>query len=46
MWADGDDTVRRGMVRAVKESWGMNLANNGGQWGIAIGWQAQKTQGT
>jgi DNA invertase Pin-like site-specific DNA recombinase len=37
MWNDGDDTVRRGMVRAVKESWGMILANHEGQWGIVIG---------
>jgi DNA invertase Pin-like site-specific DNA recombinase len=37
MWNDGDDTVRRGMVRAVKRSWGMTLVNHGGQWGIAIG---------
>jgi DNA invertase Pin-like site-specific DNA recombinase len=37
MWNDGDDTVRRGMVRAVKESWGMILANHEGQWGIDIG---------
>ena len=37
MWNDGDDTVKRGMVRAVKESWGMILANREGQWGIAIG---------
>jgi DNA invertase Pin-like site-specific DNA recombinase len=37
MWSDGDDAVRRGMVRAVKESWGMILANREGEWGIAIG---------
>jgi DNA invertase Pin-like site-specific DNA recombinase len=37
MWNDGDDAVKRGMIRAVKQSWGMVLANNGGQWGIAIG---------
>jgi hypothetical protein len=37
MWNDGDDTVKRGMVRAVKDSWGMILANHEGQWGIAIG---------
>jgi DNA invertase Pin-like site-specific DNA recombinase len=36
MW-NGDDTIKRGMVRAVKESWGMNLINHEGQWGIAIG---------
>ncbi len=37
MWNDGDDAVKRGMVRAVKESWGMILANNEGRWGIDIG---------
>jgi DNA invertase Pin-like site-specific DNA recombinase len=37
MWNDGDDTVKRGMVRAVKESWGMILASHEGQWRIAIG---------
>jgi DNA invertase Pin-like site-specific DNA recombinase len=37
MWNDGDDTVRRGMVRAVKESWGMILADHDGQWVIDIG---------
>jgi DNA invertase Pin-like site-specific DNA recombinase len=37
MWNAGDDTVKRGMVRAVKESWGMSLANQEGVWGIAIG---------
>jgi hypothetical protein len=36
MWNDGDDAVKRGMVRAVKESWEMILANHEGQWGIAI----------
>jgi DNA invertase Pin-like site-specific DNA recombinase len=36
MWK-GDDVVKRGMVRAVKESWGMVLADHQGQWGIAIG---------
>lgn len=37
MWNDGDDTTKRGMVRAVKESWGMTLANREGQWVIDIG---------
>jgi DNA invertase Pin-like site-specific DNA recombinase len=45
MWNDGDDTVKRGMVRAVKESWGMILANHEGQWGIAIGTAGQKGVG-
>jgi DNA invertase Pin-like site-specific DNA recombinase len=37
MWNDGDDTVRRGMVRAAKKSWGMILANHEGQWVIDVG---------
>jgi len=37
MWNDGDDTTKRGMVRAVKQSWGMILANHEGQWVIDIG---------
>ena len=37
MWNGGDDTVRRGMVRAVRASWGMILASHDGHWGIAIG---------
>jgi DNA invertase Pin-like site-specific DNA recombinase len=37
MWNDGDDAVKRGMVRAVKESWGMILASTGGQWVIDFG---------
>jgi DNA invertase Pin-like site-specific DNA recombinase len=36
MWNDGDDAVKRGMVRAVKESWGMILVRHEGQWQIAI----------
>jgi DNA invertase Pin-like site-specific DNA recombinase len=45
MWNDGDDTVRRGMARAVKESWGMILANHEGKWGIAIGTAGSKAPG-
>jgi DNA invertase Pin-like site-specific DNA recombinase len=37
MWSTGDDSVKRGMARAVKASWGMVLAENDGQWGIAVG---------
>jgi len=37
MWNDGDDTVKRGMVRAAKRSWGMILVDHGGQWVIDIG---------
>jgi DNA invertase Pin-like site-specific DNA recombinase len=42
MWNDGDDTVKRGMVRAVKKSWGMVLAYHEGQWGIDIGTASSK----
>ena len=45
MWNDGDDTVKRGMVRAVKESWGMVLANNEGKWVIDIGTAGSKDAG-
>jgi DNA invertase Pin-like site-specific DNA recombinase len=37
MWNDGDDRVKRGMVRAAKRSWGMILADHEGQWVIDIG---------
>jgi DNA invertase Pin-like site-specific DNA recombinase len=37
MWNDGDDTVKRGMVRAAKKSWGMILANHGGRRVIDVG---------
>jgi hypothetical protein len=36
MWS-GDDTVKRNMVKAVKDSWGLALAEHEGQWGIKIG---------
>jgi hypothetical protein len=45
MWNDGDDTVKRGMVRAVKESWGMILTNNEGPWVIDIGTADSKDAG-
>jgi len=45
MWNDGDDTIRRGMVRAVKASWGMSLARSEGQWGIAIGTASSQDTG-
>lgn len=45
MWNDGDDTVKRGMVRAVKETWGMILANHRGQWRIATGTAGSKGAG-
>jgi hypothetical protein len=37
MWNGGDDTVKRGMVRAAKKSWGMILADHDGQWVIDVG---------
>ncbi|WP_203708467.1 hypothetical protein, partial [Asanoa iriomotensis] len=37
MWNTGDDTLKRGMARAVKASWGMALAEHDGQWRIAVG---------
>jgi hypothetical protein len=36
MW-NGDDTVKRNMVRAVKNAWGLALAEHDGQWAIKIG---------
>ena len=45
MWNDGDDAVRRGMVRAVKESWGMILANHERQWVIDTGTAGSKGVG-
>jgi DNA invertase Pin-like site-specific DNA recombinase len=45
MWNDGDDTVKRGMVRAVKDSWGMILANHEGQWVIDTGTAGSKGTG-
>jgi DNA invertase Pin-like site-specific DNA recombinase len=46
MWNDGDDTVKRGMVRAVKDSWGMILANHEGQWRIAMETAGSKDTGS
>jgi hypothetical protein len=37
MWAAGDTDARRGMVRAIKESWGLALAEHGSHWEITIG---------
>jgi DNA invertase Pin-like site-specific DNA recombinase len=45
MWDDGDDTVKRGMARAVKKAWGMTLVNHEGQWRVAIGTAGEKGQG-
>lgn len=45
MWNDGDDSVKRGIVRAVKEFWGMTLANHEGQWRIAMETAGAKESG-
>src|SRR5262249_35197452 len=37
MWKNGDDTIKRGMSRALKDSWGMTLVDHDGQPAIAIG---------
>jgi DNA invertase Pin-like site-specific DNA recombinase len=42
MWNDGDDTVKRGMVRAARKSWGMILADHEGQWVIDVGTAGSK----
>jgi len=36
MWT-GDDAVKRNMVKAVKDSWGLALSAHEGQWAIMIG---------
>lgn len=45
MWTGGDDTVKRGIVRAVKDSWGMILADHEGQWRIAMETAGSKDTG-
>jgi hypothetical protein len=45
MWNDGDDTVKRGIVRAVKESWRMALASHEGQWRVVIETEGTKNLG-
>ena len=37
MWTAGDTGVKRGMVRAIKDSWGVALSEHEGQWGIKMG---------
>ncbi|MFI5954365.1 recombinase family protein [Cryptosporangium sp. NPDC051539] len=37
MWNAGNDAVRRGMVRAVKASWGLSLTSHEAQWVVALG---------
>ncbi|MGI5202541.1 recombinase family protein [Spirillospora sp. CA-108201] len=41
MWTGGDDGVKRGMVRAVQEAWGMLLVIDGGEPRIVIGADAK-----
>jgi hypothetical protein len=36
MWS-GDDAVKRNMVKAVKDSCGLALAEHEGKWGMEIG---------
>ncbi|MBB5082999.1 recombinase family protein [Nonomuraea endophytica] len=36
MWSDGDDTVKRGMVLAAKQAWGLTLAHHEGRWEIDL----------
>jgi DNA invertase Pin-like site-specific DNA recombinase len=45
MWNDGDETVKRAVVRAVKNSWGMTLVNHQGQWRLAVGTGGSKGTG-
>lgn len=37
MWTAGDTDVKRGMVRAIKDSWGLAPSEHEGQWGIKMG---------
>lgn len=46
MWNGGDDSVKRGMVRAVKEFWGMALVSHEGQWRIAMETSGSKDTGS
>ena len=46
MWNGGDDIVKRGMIRAVKESLGgMILMSHEGKWVIDIGTKTPKDTG-
>jgi DNA invertase Pin-like site-specific DNA recombinase len=45
MWNDGDEDVRRGMVRALKESWGMPLVDYEGEWRVKVGTAGSKDAG-
>jgi hypothetical protein len=44
MWT-GDDAAKRTMVKAVKGTWGLALAEHEGQWAIAIGTAGAKGPG-
>lgn len=37
MWNEGDEGVKRSMVRAIKKAWGMNLALHDDRWVIFVG---------
>jgi DNA invertase Pin-like site-specific DNA recombinase len=45
MWTSGDEDVQRGMVRAVKQAWGVVLTSNEGQWIVSIGTAAAADTG-
>ena len=45
MWNDGDDAVKRGVARALKDSWGMALADRDGQPVLVIGEAGPKDTG-
>jgi hypothetical protein len=36
MWTAGDTDVKRRMVRAIKDSWGLALSEHEGQWGFSL----------
>ncbi|ABW10957.1 Resolvase domain [Parafrankia sp. EAN1pec] len=37
MWTSGDLDEKRGMIRAIMNSWGLELSRYNGQWGIKVG---------
>jgi hypothetical protein len=45
MWNHSDDAIKRRMVRAVKDSWGMILTSHEGHPGIAIGTADSQSMG-
>jgi hypothetical protein len=42
MWS-GDDAVKRNMVKAIKDSWGLALSEHEAQWAIKIGTDVKDT---